>query len=103
MCVHHVLEFIQGYRQERLHEPWIELRPPDGRINTQEVTGGGGHAGGKAGPLHFGLGTAKAAEVRVLWPDGKQSVWTPIGAGKQATLCPGSDNDLRVHTLAVDG
>ena len=82
---------------------WIELRTPDGRINTQEVTVGGGHAGGKAGPLHFGLGTAKAAEVRVLWPDGKQSVWTPIGAGTQATLWPGSDNDLRVHTLAVDG
>ncbi|MCC5956403.1 MAG: CRTAC1 family protein [Natronohydrobacter sp.] len=38
----------------------------------QEVSIGGGHAGGQAGALHFGLGTAEAAEVAVIWPDGQE-------------------------------
>ena len=37
---------------------------------SQQVTVGGGHAGGKALPLHFGLGDAKTAVVWVTWPDG---------------------------------
>ena len=36
----------------------------------QQVTVGGGHAGGQSVPLHFGLGAATAALVRVEWPDG---------------------------------
>lgn len=36
----------------------------------QQVMVGGGHAGGQAGPLHFGLGDAAQAQVRVIWPDG---------------------------------
>lgn len=41
-----------------------------GRSQMQEVTVGGGHAGGQALPLHFGLGTADEVRVRVEWPDG---------------------------------
>ncbi|WP_458790891.1 CRTAC1 family protein [Yoonia sp. MH D7] len=37
---------------------------------SQQVMVGGGHAGGQAGPLHFGLGDAEQAEVRVIWPNG---------------------------------
>ena len=40
---------------------------------VQEVTVGGGHGGGQAGPLHFGLGTAEQAMVTVTWPDGTQT------------------------------
>ncbi|WP_298836955.1 CRTAC1 family protein [uncultured Roseobacter sp.] len=40
---------------------------------VQEVTVGGGHGGGQAGPLHFGLGTAEQALVTVTWPDGTQT------------------------------
>ena len=56
---------------------WVELRA-NGRIQAQEVTVGGGHAGGSAVPLHFGLGRAQAAEVRVIWPDGSSSDWLPV-------------------------
>ncbi|MHA7873791.1 CRTAC1 family protein [Roseivivax sp.] len=42
----------------------------------QEVTIGGGHAGGSALPLHWGLGEAREAEVSVTWPDG--TVFPPV-------------------------
>ncbi|MBR2657456.1 MAG: CRTAC1 family protein [Loktanella sp.] len=40
---------------------------------SQQNTIGGGHAGGKALPLHFGLGAAENATITVTWPDGTQS------------------------------
>ena len=49
----------------------------DGVAQVQEMTIGGGHAGGRAGPLHFGLGDAATAEVVVEWPDGTRSVHIP--------------------------
>ncbi len=52
---------------------WIELRRADGRIQHREVQVGGGHVGGILGPQHFGLGDATTAEVRILWPDGRES------------------------------
>lgn len=39
-------------------------------LQAQQNTVGGGHAGGSALPLHFGLGDADAAIVTVRWPDG---------------------------------
>jgi hypothetical protein len=56
---------------------WVELRTGE-RVQTQEVTVGGGHAGGILMPLHFGLGDATKAEVRVTWPDGVVGDWTPV-------------------------
>ena len=44
-----------------------------GTRQWQDVTVGGGHAGGQAGPLHFGLGRARAAQLEVTWPDGLQT------------------------------
>jgi hypothetical protein len=44
------------------------------------VTVGGGHASGQLGPLHFGLGTADRAEVRVTWPDGEVGSWQAVAA-----------------------
>ncbi len=52
----------------------VEVRT-DAGIQTQEITVGGGHAGGSALPLHFGLGDAEAAQARVVWPDGSVSPW----------------------------
>ncbi len=40
---------------------------------SQQVTIGGGHAGGQALPLHFGLGPATNATVTITWPDGTAS------------------------------
>ena len=36
---------------------------------SQQMTVGGGHAGGKALPLHFGLGGSEGATITVRWPD----------------------------------
>ena len=64
---------------------WVDLRDPSGRVQTQEITVGGGHAGGQAGPLHFGLGTADRAEVRVIWPDGTATDWQRVAADQAIT------------------
>jgi hypothetical protein len=48
----------------------------------QEITVGGGHAGGEAGPLHFGIGAAEEASVKVTWPDGETSEWMTLEAGR---------------------
>ncbi|PTQ75375.1 VCBS repeat protein [Celeribacter persicus] len=47
-------------------------------VQMQEITIGGSHGSGKAVPLHFGLGTAKTARVRVTWPNGDQSDWVEL-------------------------
>jgi len=44
-----------------------------GQSQSQQITVGGGHAGGKALPLHFGLGEATHAALRILWPDGAET------------------------------
>lgn len=71
---------------------WLEvaLTQPGGNVNavgatvvvqtgdlrqSQQLTVGGGHAGGKALPLHFGLGEAQDAVVNVRWPDGQESTY----------------------------
>ncbi|MFZ5961389.1 CRTAC1 family protein [Thalassococcus sp. BH17M4-6] len=56
---------------------FVEVRTAAG-TQAQEVTVGGGHAGGQAGPLHFGLGGAETAEVRVIWPDGTAGDWQAV-------------------------
>jgi hypothetical protein len=43
------------------------------RTVSRDLLVGGGHASGKWGWCHFGVGTAERAEVRVQWPDGSWS------------------------------
>jgi hypothetical protein len=64
---------------------WVDVRVGD-RVTAREVTIGGGHAGGQLGWIHFGLGDASAAEVRVTWPDGEMGPWIPVRAGNYATI-----------------
>jgi hypothetical protein len=68
---------------------WVEVRV-GGRTVAREVTVGGGHAGGKIGWLHTGLGTADGAEVRVQWPDGETGPWMTLGADQMATIEKGA-------------
>ncbi|MDJ1007988.1 MAG: CRTAC1 family protein [Paracoccaceae bacterium] len=56
---------------------WIEVET-DAGVQAREVTVGGGHAGGQAGPVHFGLGAAEAARVRVIWPGGTAGAWIEV-------------------------
>jgi hypothetical protein len=44
-----------------------------GGPQSQQKTIGGGHAGGQALPLHFGLGAAQAVTLVVTWPDGTET------------------------------
>lgn len=45
-----------------------------GNLNqTRTVQVGGGHASGQTGFIHFGLGVAERARVRIQWPDGDWS------------------------------
>jgi len=59
---------------------WVEVRT-DAGLQLQELTIGGGHAGGGVGPLHFGIGQAETADVRVTWPDGTRGPWQTVTAG----------------------
>jgi len=59
----------------------VELRTAEG-VQTQEITIGGGHASGSLVPLHFGLGEAETAELRVIWPDGSTSGLTSVQANQ---------------------
>lgn len=79
-------EALGHWLQLALHQPgsnrdaigaWIELRQGD-HIQRREITSGGGHAGGQIGWWHFGLGAQNTAEVRVIWPDGTASDWSPV-------------------------
>jgi enediyne biosynthesis protein E4 len=58
---------------------WIEVRIGDTTLR-REVTIGGGHIGGQLGWIHFGLGPAGEADVRVQWPDGETGPWLHVTA-----------------------
>lgn len=58
---------------------WVEV-DLGGRIVREELTVGGGHASGHLGWMHFGLGTATAAKLRVQWPHGDWSAWADVAA-----------------------
>jgi hypothetical protein len=64
---------------------WIEVRA-GGRTTEREVTVGGGHAGGQLGWIHFGLGDADGAEIRVRWPDGELGPWLRLAADRFALI-----------------
>ncbi len=56
---------------------WIEVQVGK-TVIRRELTIGGGHAGGQLGWTHFGLGQARAAQVRVTWPDGEVGRWLHV-------------------------
>lgn len=57
----------------------VELRAGDLPV-SREVTVGGGHVSGQYGLMHFGMGAADTAEVRVVWPDGTAGDWLSVPA-----------------------
>lgn len=66
----------------------IEIKRGD-MVERHEIVSGGGHASGSVGWLHFGLGEAASAELRVIWPDGSEGDWTVLPAGSFQILQPG--------------
>jgi hypothetical protein len=70
---------------------WVEVRTgPDDRptVQRQELTVGGGHASGHMGWMHFGLGSASRAQVRIQWPQGDWSAWQPVESDRFYTARP---------------
>jgi enediyne biosynthesis protein E4 len=59
---------------------WIEVKVGD-LTQRRELTVGGGHVGGQLGWVHFGLGPASDAEVRIQWPDGEIGPWLHTAGG----------------------
>ena len=70
---------------------WVEVKAGD-RVQRRELTVGGGHAGGQLGWIHFGIGTAETAQVRVQWPDGTMSAWMDVPTKRYATIDRGEGN-----------
>jgi hypothetical protein len=64
---------------------WVEIRVGD-RTLRRELTIGGGHAGGQLGWVHFGIGRAAGADVRVLWPGGETGPWVHVTANQFALV-----------------
>lgn len=68
-------------------EAWIEV--DDGSsVQAREITVGGGHAGGVAGPQHFGLGAVERVRVRVRWPHGAWSEWRDVRTDQVVRINP---------------
>jgi hypothetical protein len=53
---------------------------------TQQLSVGGGHAGGQLVPLHFGLGAATTAKVQVEFPDATLQTYTVDALNQTLTL-----------------
>jgi hypothetical protein len=64
---------------------WIEVKV-SGRTQRRELTVGGGHSSGQLGWLHFGLGNARRAKVRVQWPDGTWGPWQSVAADERYVI-----------------
>ncbi len=79
------IQVSQAGSNTRMVGGWIEVRTSAG-LQTREITVGGGHGGGQDGPHHFGLGTAKSADVRLIDPDGVTGSWVEIAANRAVTL-----------------
>ena len=75
---------------------WIELRRGD-RVIAREIIVGGGHASGRAGFEHFGLGEHTDLELRVIWPDGAVSRWHPVEADRIVTLERAGNDAMPVY------
>ena len=79
------IQLVQPGPNQSAIGSWIELKFGDD-ITHRESTIGGGHAGDQLGWIHFGLGTADAAELRVHWPNGETGSWVAIDANQFATI-----------------
>lgn len=69
---------------------WVEVRTQEG-VQKRQLTVGGGHVSGQLGWMHWGLGGAESAQVRVTWPDGQAGDWLDVSAETFVVVTRGSD------------
>ena len=87
----------------------VELRQPDdnrfavgarlslktgNHVQTRRLQIGGGHASGELGFVHFGLGVAERATLRVQWPDGEWSAPYQLFANHHVVVSRDKDHVL---------
>jgi hypothetical protein len=70
---------------------WVEVQVGE-HTDTREITIGGGHASGELGWLHFGIGAASSARIRVRWPGGEVGPWIKVAANRFATIERGASS-----------
>jgi hypothetical protein len=79
------MEIYRNETQNTGHWLGVKLIQDGGNLNAigarvtvgqdiQQLYIGGGHAGGQAVPLHFGLGSSTEVSITVEWPDGSVNV-----------------------------
>ena len=73
---------------------WLEVRVGDLTLR-RELAVGGGHISGQLGWVHFGLGPATSADVRVQWPDGETGPWLHADADQFAIIERGAPSVRR--------
>ncbi|MBL4806472.1 MAG: CRTAC1 family protein [Rhodobacteraceae bacterium] len=76
-----LLEISQNGTNPQAVGAWIELQNAD-KTWHREITVGGGHASGRAGFEHFGLGSVDTVQLRVIWPDGTTSDWLEVSSNQ---------------------
>jgi hypothetical protein len=64
---------------------WIELKTGSSTIQ-RELTIGGGHLSGELGWVHFGIGSASQAQIRIHWPGGEAGPWLTLAANTFDTI-----------------
>ncbi|WP_052161677.1 ASPIC/UnbV domain-containing protein [Hoeflea sp. BAL378] len=94
------------------HRPmgnWVKIELDNGKINpdavgslisvrtgtrtqTRRIQIGGGHASGRAGFVHVGLGVSERATIRVQWPDGEWSHPYRVFANQHVRIIRGEAN-----------
>ncbi|MGI9390348.1 MAG: CRTAC1 family protein [Boseongicola sp.] len=79
------IELRQPAPNTRAIGAWVEIRV-SGSVTARELTVGGGHGGGQALPLHFGLGLAEFAEYRVQWPGSDWTNWKKATANQRIVV-----------------
>ncbi len=80
----------------------VEVRVGEA-ILRRELTIGGGHIGGRLGPLHVGLGGATRADVRVTWPDGEVGPWVTVDANQFVEIKRGTSGAVPWVPPALEG
>ena len=67
----------------------VFVTPGDGRPRMQEVKSGSSLGAGNDTALHFGLGAASTATVRVVWPDGTEEAFGELAVDREWHLVYG--------------
>lgn len=74
----------------------VYLTTPDGEVQLREQDGGVHVNSQNATDLHFGLGEAETADLRVVWPDGFAQIFVGVKANQHLVLTERREGHERV-------